>query len=389
MKARTLSCVGLLAALLVSGCDTEAKNNDNPDERSNSSGDATKSPHLLTLPTTGATNAEDDPRFEPLKSPSLPELRSAVVAAIGGDNDVVFVSTPIDGGLGDQTLWLGNGSLSELQEIPRLSSRSEQQVIGAAVTSDWVVWQEKPGTSIGVSTWSLYAFDRSTQTTRLVTTAADLAGKPGAKLIPVAPGGSLPSIVGSSVYLSALDGPSKAAATSVFAIPIAGGEPSVLAEGRGAVASGRAVSLAIKRGEFIEFVTRDLADGSEQIIGVSSEECPTLTSIGSAGTVHAWSLGCGDRDELHILVDEEEFILTEADLGYLHVSDEFVTFAKLTPQGNYAQFIFLTSSGELLPLGSEVVGGDTAVGGDLVAWRVFTDPAGRFGENRVLRFTSG
>lgn len=49
----------------------------------------------------------------------------------------------------------------------------ETQAFGTVANQDWVTWFETPQTTIGISDWTLYAYDRSTKVTHTLTTGND------------------------------------------------------------------------------------------------------------------------------------------------------------------------------------------------------------------------
>lgn len=358
----------LAVSLLVFGaCSGEDPSGPRPRAVSPSSSSTPTSTHV-NLPEPGTTDAESDPRFSVVDLPQIGKLDGAYLLAAG---DGAFVATePGTDRLDDSQLSLLDPAKPDPVRIERLPSSPPQQVIAAALNERWVVWQEHPGDSLDVSSWTLYAYDRTTGETQAVVSAAGLAGLPTGSEVPTAPGYSVPSLAGDSVYLSAL---SKAPrTTSVFRIDLQNpsSKPRRIASGRGGFVNGRDVVYLTRAAGDIEVVARSLSEGKARVLARVGSGCSGVSAMaGGHGTV-AWIMDCGDGDIVTVRTGRgREWTVRAANLGYLRADGDVVTFAQATADGNYVQYVLLGGSGEVLQLGTGTVAGDTVVAGDVIAWR--------------------
>lgn len=87
--------------------------------------------------------------------------------------------------------------------VPTQDRSRHFQVIGASLTSRWVVWQESRSDALNASPWVMYAFDRKDASVRQLARAADLAD---GETPPPVPGYTAPVIAGDRAYWIAVSG---------------------------------------------------------------------------------------------------------------------------------------------------------------------------------------
>lgn len=126
--------------------------------------------------------------------------QSTGLRAVGPDGTFVFTTSrpEISERLHQDSLVVSSSpdpSAGTTMTTPKTGSAA-QQFTGAAVTDRYVVWQETPSTSIMSASWEMYALDRATGETWVVTKSRSIDGHPP----PPPPGFTAPVVVGDRVY---------------------------------------------------------------------------------------------------------------------------------------------------------------------------------------------
>lgn len=379
MNARPAAVTAaLVLSLLVAGCRGTSPNEDRPA--------APSGPPTLTaleLPDSAAPRAERDDRFAPVDLPQLATLGRSWLLATDGRTHLAIAAGPR--AIGRERLSLIEEAETAPLAMPRLATALPQQVINGSLNERWVVWQEQPEDTLESSTWTLYAYDRGRGTTRVVTTARDLAHVGDDARVPITPGFATPSLSGDHVYLSA--GSVRGREASVFEVDLTtpSAPPRRLTAGRGAFAADDTVTYLTRIDGTIRIAAIDPETGTTTTVADLSPGCTGVTEMAGGHGTMAWIEHCGDasmvtaRDH-----DGHEWTVASPSLGYLNADAGLVSFSQMTDDGEYVQYLLLTATGEILQVDDGFVGGNVDVAEGILTWRTY-DRTGRRPTTKVLR----
>lgn len=396
MRTRpAVASLGVLSFLLVltGACTTSTSTGPGSSAPSPGSAESLASSSPSKTPTASTVITvlkEDAVPLAQLKSfhPVRVQQTTRAIRAVSPDGDVLELdASGTDADPSDDQLVMVNADRGEEVVVPRAAHAAGQQVLDAAISDQWIVWREKPGTELGIENWRLYAYDRTSRRTVELTSAEALAGVGRTRDIPATPGGSKPSISGDSVFLSARTDLTRDGSVRIFRIPMDDPAQAVnLGPGRGAVALRGRLYFARRSHSGKVAVYTSAIDASERSVAARPSAGCTFSEFGPSAHGVVWTEECSEDSRLHIPAAEGEFTLREASLYYLATSSDLVAFATAEPSGAYAQFFFVPSTGRLIRLASgDSASGITVMGGPFLAWKEFTAAQGTSGRVHLVQ----
>lgn len=281
---------------------------------------------------------------------------------------------------------------NELTAIPAPRRTEPQQAIGGAMNEHWAVWQEQPGTELGVSAWSMYAFDRSTGRTTQLTRAPMINGDAP---LPV-PGYTGPTISGDRVFWAQAEAATGGRTVNIYGCEIADCTPERYAA---------AAAYPVAVGEYLYVISRDPAakpkDPWERFditkIDIATKKATVVEAVELEPEQSPGGLAVSERALAWIVQGRPDAITirdletgrtttvvcelegVEVDLaggfGYPVATDRFVAWGESmgNSPANVGNYLFLLEEGTLHSLGnaSGLYGVDAA--GSYISWRDAAD----------------
>lgn len=257
----------------------------------------------------------------------------------------------------------------------------------------WAVWQEDPDTNLGSASWIMYAFDRSTGTTKQLTQAPEVNGHAP---LPV-PGYTGPTLSGDRVFWAQTDRHDREQTVNIYGCEIADCEPERYAT---------AAAYPVAVGESLYVIARDPALRSQdpwarftiERIDIATKEATDVESVeleaeqapgglAASSRALAWIIR-GRPDTITIrdlttgrtttVVCELEGVDVDSGggFGYPVATDRFVAWGESmgNSPANVGNYLFLLDERTLHSVGnaSGLYGVDAA--GSYLSWRDSAGP---------------
>ena len=247
------------------------------------------------------------------------------------------------------------------------------QITQAAVNKRWIVWKTTSGTDLTLDEWRLFSLDRRDGRVRHIASAPPTSS--GA--YPAAPDLSQPGLTSSGqVYISVVrETQSQQLRLEVDHLPADGSRPlrPFVHRASGVAAAGSA--LAWVTGSAGKAVVH-LEDGRSKapfIVFRTSSQCKRFQALAVASRAVAVLQECGDGRQRLLMRTRsgQRAVLRGRDLGYLHVTDDYVAVAPEKASGDYAQLVYDLRSTRLLHIGRGLVGGEMPGGGRYLVWSTY------------------